>query len=424
MPSLPTFSLQVYTGNAVAGAIHAHGPSLSCADAAALAVSSVGSAFNWCQHFPQVLARGGFDVIIGNPPYVEYSKVRHDYLAQGYEEKSCGNLYAAVIERALALCHASESTPSVLGLIVPLSICGSSRFAPLRASLLDQLGSLWLANFEIFPCRLFDGAFQRLSILLGRCQPAAPATIHTTRLHRWYSVERPYVIDLIQYVSYEHQVSGTPIFPKLASKLQEAIWRKVLTRADGQRLSNILLAHATPHFVYYQEATNYWTKAVCHVPFYRKNGVVMPPPHGRFLYLATATAAQVVMALLNSSLFYLWFTTYSDGFHLSQALVAAFPLPRELLELPALPALAIALEQDIRAHTLSSTRNTRPDTRQPKTPLLIELEEFRMSLSKPLLDEIDRALVAFYCLSTEELDFIMQYDVKYRLGRRSQRSSM
>ena len=37
-------------------------------------------------------------------------------------------------------------------------------------------------------------------------------------------------------------------------------------------------------------------------------------------------------------------------------------------------------------------------------------------LSKPIIDEIDRALARHYGLSDEELDFIINYDVKYRMG--------
>lgn len=37
-------------------------------------------------------------------------------------------------------------------------------------------------------------------------------------------------------------------------------------------------------------------------------------------------------------------------------------------------------------------------------------------LSKQIIDEIDRALARHYGLSDEELDFIINYDVKYRMG--------
>ena len=42
---------------------------------------------------------------------------------------------------------------------------------------------------------------------------------------------------------------------------------------------------------------------------------------------------------------------------------------------------------------------------------------FRVQRSKRIIDEIDRALVKHYGLTEEELDFIINYDIKYRMGR-------
>ena len=39
------------------------------------------------------------------------------------------------------------------------------------------------------------------------------------------------------------------------------------------------------------------------------------------------------------------------------------------------------------------------------------------ALSKPIIDEIDRVLAKHYGFTAEELDFIINYDIKYRLGR-------
>jgi hypothetical protein len=49
--------------------------------------------------------------------------------------------------------------------------------------------------------------------------------------------------------------------------------------------------------------------------------------------------------------------------------------------------------------------------------LLIELEEYHMARSKPLLDEIDRVLAKYYGFTNQELDFIINYDIKYRMGK-------
>jgi hypothetical protein len=38
------------------------------------------------------------------------------------------------------------------------------------------------------------------------------------------------------------------------------------------------------------------------------------------------------------------------------------------------------------------------------------------SKSKPIIDEIDRVLAKHYGFTDEELDFIINYDIKYRMG--------
>lgn len=39
-----------------------------------------------------------------------------------------------------------------------------------------------------------------------------------------------------------------------------------------------------------------------------------------------------------------------------------------------------------------------------------------MKLSKPIIDEIDKLLAKHYGFTEEELDFIINYDIKYRMG--------
>jgi len=40
--------------------------------------------------------------------------------------------------------------------------------------------------------------------------------------------------------------------------------------------------------------------------------------------------------------------------------------------------------------------------------------------AKPIIDEIDRVLARHYGFTAEELDFIFNYDLKYRLGREAE----
>jgi len=51
-----------------------------------------------------------------------------------------------------------------------------------------------------------------------------------------------------------------------------------------------------------------------------------------------------------------------------------------------------------------------------KTSGRVEYDEFYLKLSKPIIDEIDKVLAKHYGFTDEELDFIINYDIKYRMG--------
>jgi hypothetical protein len=47
----------------------------------------------------------------------------------------------------------------------------------------------------------------------------------------------------------------------------------------------------------------------------------------------------------------------------------------------------------------------------------VKYDEFWPSKSKTIIDEIDEVLSNHYGFTDEELDFIINYDIKYRMGR-------
>ncbi len=65
-------------------------------------------AFNWQEEFPQVFAKGGFDVVIGNPPYVHLENINETStaLAQTGEFKTYnkrGDLYCIFVEKGFKI---------------------------------------------------------------------------------------------------------------------------------------------------------------------------------------------------------------------------------------------------------------------------------------------------------------------------------
>jgi len=50
----------------------------------------------------------------------------------------------------------------------------------------------------------------------------------------------------------------------------------------------------------------------------------------------------------------------------------------------------------------------------------MSIQSIYPKLSKPIIDRIDRVLAQHYGFTNEEVDFIINYDIKYRIGRDGQ----
>lgn len=51
-----------------------------------------------------------------------------------------------------------------------------------------------------------------------------------------------------------------------------------------------------------------------------------------------------------------------------------------------------------------------------KTTGKVVYDEYYPKYSKPIIDKIDELLAKHYGFTEEELDFIINYDIKYRMG--------
>jgi len=362
--------------------------------------------FHWLAEFYEIINdHGGFDVIIGNPPYVEYNKkvkgvaVSDIYKLTGYKTITCGNLYAYCIERSKIILR----DKGVFGMIVPLSLTCGNRMDILRNLVISSFKSNFFANFEIFPSKLFDGAFQRISILLSNNQSETAVSM-TTKLHRWYSVERINLFSKIRYTTADLVLPEIGI-AKFNTSFHSSVLNKIISYS---MLARLAVKSSYDDFIYYQEATNYWMKAAMRVPFYRKNGIIETPPHGRKLFFRNETDKRTIFGLINSSLFYIWYIAFSDGFHLSDNVVKRFPVDSKLLGNHNVLLLSDYLQSDIDSNSFTTTRNTAEDD--------IEIESFKVNASKKLIDKIDKELAKHYGFTEEELDFIINYDIKYRMG--------
>ena len=131
------------------------------------------------------------------------------------------------------------------------------------------------------------------------------------------------------------------------------------------------------------------------------------------LDMANELDADVVAATLNSSLFYWWFIVLSDCRHLNLREIEHFPLGLEHMSENAKRELAEFSDKLMTDLELHSKRKEA----YYKTTGQVVYDEFYPKYSKPIIDEIDRVLAEHYGFTEEELDFIINYDIKYRMGK-------
>jgi hypothetical protein len=344
--------------------------------------------------FPRAV-RGGFAVVVGNPPYVEIAPA--DPRCAGYRTALCGNLYALVVERALGLLAPGGR----LGMIVPHSAFCTDRMAPLLR-LVTEGAVTWVSTYDIRPCKLFAGVDQRLAIFLRHA--SSRPRIHSTRYHRWQESERPRLFTDLRYLDvgdlrYENSI------PKAGDATEARIWRKIHARAP---LGDDLGGRA---IVYYHNAPRYWVRAMTFAPYFRneRDGAKLSA-QVRTLAVRDAADAGAVTALLNSSLFCWWWLLLSDCRHLNRREIDRFPaglagMSRQRKR--ALGALCRRLMGDYRRHAVRKVCRYR-------TTGKVVYDEFYPGRSKAILDEIDRALAGHYGLDNDEVEFLINHDLKYR----------
>jgi hypothetical protein len=363
--------------------------------------------FHWWVEFYEIMQSGGFDVVIGNPPWKEYSVVRKTYIVQNLVTERSGNLYGICIERALNL----RSPLGLLSFIVQLPLVNSSRMVLVRNLLKDRSSSVFTITFDDRPSKLFEGLQNcRSTIFISWAKRDTHIpVIATTKYQRWTTEVRENIFPLLDYTKIVEKHIYPDQFPKYASKLEASVFDKVQA-SQKHKAGLAFRQHSNGLFIFYQEATRYWIKATVGLPFYANDGEVGAPPHGRFLYFDNPSAAYAMGALLNSSLFYVYFIAFGDCFHLSDRLVSEFPVTTPILEDTQLITLSKNLMANLKANAERKTIRTK-DGKE------ISYDNYYGSKSKPIIDEIDRILAQHYGFTPEELDFIINYDIKYRMGR-------
>jgi hypothetical protein len=177
--------------------------------------------FHWVIEFPEVIARGGFDVVIGNPPYIEM--VRRATPGSGkasasdfphFQTRVATDFYAICFERSLQLLHPRGRH----AFIVPLNLAVTGDFASLRSLIHKRFSEFW-STFAKRPDSIFRGVETRNTIL---CLGPGDSQ-YGTKFNVFSQASRSYMFQTLEFGEIQRANALPPFRAGAASALGSAM---------------------------------------------------------------------------------------------------------------------------------------------------------------------------------------------------------
>lgn len=355
--------------------------------------------FHWFVEFYGIMKEGGFDVIMGNPPYV-FLKQLKNYSIKNFNTISTNNLYSVILERCQKIIKGYQ------GYIVPISSTATEGYKKLQEILIKR--KMIFVSFDDRPAHLFDGLDKNTLSIIFLFNVTNQVDLFSSRLNRWNTEERKVLFPNIA-------ISLTPscilpgCLPRIGSVIEYKIWERMFA------INTYLTSFCTTHgesITYYSRKVNSFLQILNFVPkVYDGKGNLRHPSEFKSLQFSTPKEADTTLCLLNSSLFRWFIDIVSDGSHLNKRELESFPFDfRKLNSIDdLLSSLAENLSKDLKKNSFDRKMVYKHDS--------LTVQCIVPKFSKQIIDEIDQTLARHYAFSDEELDFIINYDIKYRIGK-------
>ena len=317
-----------------------------------------------------------YDIIIGNPPYVEDAK------SESVPEKRYGNIYANVLENA----SLQLSPGGVMGFVIPLSYVSTPRMKKIRDELYTTVPEQYILSYSDRPDCLFTSVHQKLCILLGR-NKSGERNIFTGNYRYWYKEERCDLFNTAEVVKNNHVEDE--YIPKLGTRLDTSVYR----RLTGFNTSIINLLEKNGEPLYLNMRAAFWIKA-----FLNEHAGA----EYKIFNCENQNYANFCMCLLNSSLFWWYWICVSDCWHITRKELFGFKVP-EIDDFTEVNRLAIALENQLEETKLYvGTKQTE--------------YEYKHKECVDTIHQIDDYINTLYGLSEEEGLYIKNFAYRYRIG--------
>ncbi len=364
--------------------------------------------FPWVREFPSIMNEGGFDLIVANPPYGNLLTGAETPFLGTFETLHTREIAAVFLERFFQLSRKGAQ----FGLIIANSIAINASTALAREIVRRHMTACRMVLFGTRPGRLFPDAEIRAMLFFGKkdcpSEHSETGIIYTTDARKFFQRERASILGDLHYEStsgielgHRSIGDGTPeiSMPKVGSP----VTRQILLHLKE---NNSVVVGDKVNQPMFQETLEiratggYWLTALPKFP-YRSSKI-------RQIRTALPLERDFLLLLVNSSLFYLYWSTYGNLRDLKISDLLKFPFPN-------------SLQLAKYAHIIEET------AKEVCSCLLKSYESFlhrkggrrgelHPGKCKQILIAADNLICGLYSFNAAETRFILNYDAHLRRG--------
>ena len=334
--------------------------------------------FHWLAEFYEIIhGNGGFDIVIGNPPYVSMAQI--SYIKSSKEFK-CSDLYGFVIRRVLTL----KAKQGYHGFIVMHNLAFSRNFVDVRAILKKEPGTKWFSFYSRIPSGLFSGDV-RVRNCIYLLSPNGSGN-YTSKLNRWFTEQRPVLFATLKYSDFK----WNDVVPMLHLSELQALY-------EAKKGNNFeLLKDRNGHSMYFKKIA-YNSLSVSNIapPAYDTKHRSIPQSELNDVKIDKKYFPFVWLLCIGKFYVSKWLT-YGDDFHLTSKDIMDFAFPFD----------SLSEEDKNRLNSIcEKVKKELPDTTQFKLNAGKYVGTFNTKKLWHLTDQSDRI---FYKYMNMDVDAIQQ----------------